>query len=43
MKMLSSFIHPQIVANLYGFLSSAKQKGRYFEERLEAIGTIDLP
>jgi len=30
--ILSSFAHPQVVANLYEFLSSAKQKGRYFEE-----------
>jgi len=30
-----SFIHPQVVANLYEFLSSAEHKGRYFEERLE--------
>jgi len=35
MKILSSFIHPQVVANLYEFLSSAEHKGRYFEERLE--------
>ncbi len=26
------FIHPQIVSNLYEFLSSAKHKRRYFEE-----------
>jgi len=24
--------HPQVVANLYEFLSSAEHKGRYFEE-----------
>jgi len=35
MKILSSFTHPQVVANLHEFLSSAEQKGRYFEERLE--------
>jgi len=36
MKILSTFIYPQVVANLYEFLSSAEQhKGRYFEERLE--------
>jgi len=29
------FTHPQVVANLYEFLSSAEHKGRYFEERLE--------
>jgi len=34
MKILSSFTHPQVVANLYEFLS-AEHKGRYFEERLE--------
>jgi len=35
MKILSSFTHPQVVANQYEFLSSAEHKGRYFEERLE--------
>jgi len=35
MKILSSFTHPQVVANLYEFLSSAEHKGRYFEEPLE--------
>jgi len=35
MKMLSSFNHPQVVANLFEFLSSAEHKGRYLEERLE--------
>jgi len=35
MKLLSSFTHPQVVATLYEFLSSAEHKGRYFEERLE--------
>jgi len=36
MKILSSFTHPQFVANnLYEFLSSVEHKGRYFEERLE--------
>jgi len=35
MKILSSFTHPQVVANLYEFLSSAEHKGKYFEERLE--------
>jgi len=34
-KILSSFSHPQVVANLYEFLSSAEHKGRYFEEQLE--------
>jgi len=33
MKILSSFTPPQVVANLYEFLSSAEHKGRYFEER----------
>jgi len=27
-KILSSFTHPQVVANLYEFLSSAEHKGR---------------
>jgi len=35
MKILLSFTHPQVVANLYEFMSSADHKGRYFEERLE--------
>jgi len=43
MKILSSFTHPQVVANLHEFLSSAEQKGRYFEERLEQLfGTVDF-
>jgi len=33
--ILSSVTHPQVVANLYEFLSSAEHKERYFEERLE--------
>jgi len=28
------FTCPQVVANLFEFLSSAEHKGRYFEERL---------
>jgi len=35
MKILSSFTHLQVAANLYELLSSAEHKGRYFEERLE--------
>jgi len=35
MKILSSFTHPQVVANLHEFLSSSEHKGKYFEERLE--------
>jgi len=31
MKILSSFTHPQFVANLYEFLSSAEHKWSYFE------------
>jgi len=31
------FTYPQVVANLYEFLSSDEHKGRYFE------GTIGLP
>jgi len=37
MKILSSFTHPQVVSNLYEFLSSAEHKGRYFEELLEPM------
>ncbi len=32
MKILSSFTHPQVVPNLYEYLSSAEHKGRYSEE-----------
>jgi len=39
-KILSSFPHPQVVANLYEFLFSAQHKERYIEERLFA--TIDF-
>jgi len=35
MKILSSFTHPQVVANLHEFLSSSEHKGKYLEERLE--------
>jgi len=35
MKIMSSFPHPQVVANQYDFLSSDEHKGRYFEEWLE--------
>jgi len=35
MKNQSSFTHPQLVANLYEFLSSAENKGIYFEGQLE--------
>jgi len=31
-KIRSSFTRPQVVPNLYEFLSSAEQKIRYFEE-----------
>ncbi len=34
MKILSSFTHPQVDPNLYEFLCSAKNKGRYSEESL---------
>jgi len=37
MKILSSFTHPQVVANLFEFLLSAEHKGRYFEERLASL------
>jgi len=42
MKILSLFTHPQVVANLYEFLSSAEHKGRYREERLEVNGAKQL-
>ncbi len=32
MTILSSFIHPQVVPNLYEFLCSAEHKGSYSEE-----------
>jgi len=32
MKILSLFTHPQVVPNLYTFLSSNEHKGRYFED-----------
>jgi len=32
MKILLSFTHPQVVANLYEFIFSAEHKGRYLEE-----------
>jgi len=38
MKILSSFTHPQVVADLYEFLSSAERKGRKFG----TLGTIDF-
>jgi len=34
MKILSSFTHPYVVANLYEF-PSGEHKGSYFVERLE--------
>jgi len=39
-KLLSSFTHPQIVATLYEFVSSAENKGTYFEERLAPLTSI---
>jgi len=41
MKILSSFTHPQVVPNLYEFLSFAEHKGRYFENDWN-FGTIDF-
>jgi len=41
MKILSSVTHPQVVANLYEFLSSAEHKGRYFEERVVPNGCLE--
>jgi len=32
MLILSSFIQPQVVPNLYEFISSVEHNGRYFEE-----------
>jgi len=42
MKILSSFTHPQVVLNLYTFLSSDEHKGRYFEEcvKLNSCGAL---
>ncbi len=34
MNILSSFIHPQVVPNLFEFLSTAEHKRRDFEECL---------
>jgi len=34
MKILSSFTHPEVVSNLYEFLSLAEHKIRYLEEGL---------
>ncbi len=45
MKILSSFIHPQVVPNLYECLCSAEHKGRYSEEcgkQSSFWGTIDF-
>jgi len=42
MKMLSSFTHPQDIANLYEFLSSDEHKGRYFFKNDWNFGTIDF-
>jgi len=45
MEILSSFIHPQVVPNLYEFLSSAEHKRRYFEEcqyNQQFMGLIDF-
>jgi len=38
MKILSSFTHPQVVPNLYEFLSSAEHERKYFEECLKPKG-----
>jgi len=32
MKILSSFTQPQVVSNMYKFLSSAENKRRYFKK-----------
>jgi len=40
MNILSSFTHPQVVANLYELLSSSEHKGRYLEERLAPLTSI---
>jgi len=34
MNILSSFTHPQVVSNLYEFLSSVEHKIRYFGEKI---------
>jgi len=40
MKMLSSFTHPYVVANLYEFFSPAEHKEIYFEEWLEPNSSL---
>jgi len=44
MKILPSFTHPQVVVNLYGFLSSAENKGRCSRTIgiKKLFGTIDF-
>jgi len=42
MKILSTFTHPQVVANLYEFLSSAEHKGRYTVCTKEVNGAKQL-
>jgi len=44
MKIVSSFTLPQVVPNLYTFLSSVEHKGRYFEEcgKLNSSRTLFL-
>ncbi len=44
MKILSSYTHPHVVSNLYEFLSSGEQKGRYLENvsNQTVSGTIDF-
>ncbi len=43
MKMMS-FTHPQVLLDLYEFLSSAEYKGRYFDKFVIRLfwGTIDF-
>ncbi|MGL5597903.1 MAG: hypothetical protein ACRDDA_07235 [Aeromonas sp.] len=42
MKIVSSYTHPHVVSNLYEFLSSAEQKGRYLEECTDILLNIFL-
>jgi len=39
----SSFTHPQVVSNLYEFISSDEYKIRYFKERLQILKKYFFP
>ncbi len=42
MKVLSSFTHPQVVPDLYEWVSSVEHKRRYFEENQTVAVAIDF-